>query len=184
MSDITIPAMNNTPTMTITRNHFLSPHTVRNGVIINAVFNIQGKDGKPSHKKLLLAKSTIPKAGRGIYTLEKIPKGYYALYTGIYYPKEISSKADFEYSWEVYVPDDDGDPSDKVAGYVDGKNDMGNWTRFVNCGTRARYNNFEEIQHNDRVYYRSMRIIFPGEELFCDYGEEYRRDNLSLKGKY
>ena len=35
-----------------------------------------------------------------------------------------------------------------------------------------------------KIYYIALRDIKAGEELFIDYGEGYREDNLKMKGEY
>ena len=77
------------------------------------------------------------------------------------------------------------DDKDKPLYYVDAfDTKTSNWTRFVNCGLKNKYNNIESVQNYDKMYYVATKNIKKGDELFIDYGEGYRKDNLGLKGKY
>jgi SET domain-containing protein len=59
-----------------------------------------------------------------------------------------------------------------------------NWTRYVNCGLKNRFNNLDVSQVFNQIYYLAKRDIKPGEELFIDYGPDYRKINLGMKGRY
>ena len=135
--------------------------------------------------RIKIKPSTVPKAGKGAFADKDIPKGAYAVYRG-----KISTnpdKTNMLYSWELYDYDPKtGKTKDDIIGYVDAsKRDKStNFARYVNCGPTSKANNMESVQKYDKVRYVATRDIKAGEELFTDYGEEYRRDNLGMKGKY
>lgn len=140
--------------------------------------------------KIKLAPSTIKGAGIGAYAMECIPKRSYALYRGI---NKIEKDANFYYSWKIRpfdedtgcVIDDDEDNIDEYFCYVDGFDvEKSNWTRYANCGLKSKDNNLDSHQKFDKMYYYTTRNIKSGEELFIDYGEDYRENNLGMKGKY
>lgn len=141
--------------------------------------------GKYKYLKIKLAPSNIKAAGIGAYAVNSIPKGAKGVYKGI----PLSEKnANMYYSWTVKSFDPDtGEPDeeDKPNYFIDATNlETSNWTRYVNCGIKKKCNNFDSDQLYDKFFYVSTRNIKKGEELFLDYGPDYRRDNLGMKGKY
>ena len=56
---------------------------------------------------------------------------------------------------------------------MDGKNPkISNWLRFLN-DSRDRRVNVEPYQSRGKLYYRTIKKINPGSELFISYGDEY-----------
>lgn len=137
--------------------------------------------------KLRLGPSTIPKAGLGVFAVDRVPKGSQGVYRGVYRKRDRNTN--HLYTWELTAYDSDtgecDSDDDTIIGYVDAYNKTkSNWTRYVNCGVKDKYNNMEPIQRFNKFYYRALRDIEPGEELFIDYGEAYRKNNLAMSGKY
>lgn len=134
--------------------------------------------------KIEIKKSTIQGAGLGAFALERIPKGSEGQYRGIF--KKNSSNVNMLYSWVIIKFTKTGKPiGEKILGYIDGGNEKySNWTRFVNCGMRNNKNNLVAEQRYQDIYYKVLRDIEKGEELFIDYGKDYRKTILKMKGKY
>ena len=111
--------------------------------------------------------STIPNAGNGAFTNIYLPK---KTVLGNYKGKRISKQqyerlADDSYVWEL--------SSRHGPIYIDGKNPkISNWLRFLN-DSRDRRLNVEPYQYRGDIYYRTIKNINPGEELFISYGDEY-----------
>lgn len=118
-----------------------------------------------------IKRSTIPKAGRGAFTNIYLRKGRTL---GEYKGKRLSEKqynsmkGDGSYVWEI------NDPS--VPGgvvYIDAKPvKKNNWLRYVN-DSKDRRVNVESYQYKKRMYYRTIKNVKPGAELFISYGDEY-----------
>jgi len=135
--------------------------------------------------KIKIAASTIKEAGMGIYALENIPDGAVGQYKGI---PRVEDDTNMYYAWVVKsfdpvegLPDD----ADTYMYYIDATDfKRSNWTRYVNCGMTNKHNNMDQEQVYDKIFYTATRNIKEGEELFVDYGEEYRTWNFGMKGKY
>ena len=145
------------------------------------------ENGKVKNKnfKLKIAPSTIPNAGMGVFALDKIPSGARGKYKG---KVKALDKGDPYYSWIIYDYDKNTGqplPENKELFLRDAHNiSQSNWTRFVNCGLKQKFNNMDIEQSFDHIYYFAKRDILPGEEIFVDYGPEYRKVNLGMKGRY
>jgi len=136
--------------------------------------------------KIKISASTIKKAGMGIYALEDIPDGAIGQYKGI---PRCEDETNMYYAWVVKsfdplegLPDD----SDTYMYYIDATDfERSNWTRYVNCGMKEVDNNMDQEQVYDKIFYTTTRDIAAGEELFVDYGEEYRIWNFGMEeGSY
>ena len=90
------------------------------------------------------------------------------------------------YSWEIKVYNKiTGKPNyeGKTLTYKDASDiSQSNWTRFVNCNLDDDKNNLTMTQKFDKIYYRTLRKIKKGEELFVNYGEEYILYNIKKNG--
>jgi hypothetical protein len=140
---------------------------------------------KQKNFRLKIAPSTIPNAGMGVFAVDKIPKGAKGKYKGKIMSVE---KGDPFYSWVIYDYDKETGvpfPDNKELYLLDAHYPSNsNWTRYVNCGIKNKFNNIDVEQSFGNIYYFTKRDIQPGEELFVDYGPEYRKVNLGLKGRY
>lgn len=140
----------------------------------------QLRSGRYKYFHVCIRASTIKQAGMGAYAVDDIPKGAISQYQGIV--KSISAMNPY-YSWEVQAYDVKGKPKvyGKILHYVDATSlEHSNWARYVNCGPSSASNNFDVFQKYDKIFYRATRNIESGEELFIDYGEGYRTDNLGI----
>lgn len=120
-------------------------------------------------KNWSIKKSTVPQAGKGLYSKIKIPKnkvlGEY--YGKRYTPDEYSnSNVDPMYVWRA----NDGT-------YVDAMPvKTGNPLRYVNAPQnikQADWINTRVVMKNGKVLYKTTRTIRPNEELWVDYGSGY-----------
>ena len=63
------------------------------------------------------------------------------------------------------------------AYYIDGQSDkQSNWLRFVNCARNEDEQNLVAFQYHGNIYYRSYKHIYPDNELYVWYGEQYARE--------
>ena len=134
--------------------------------------------------RVRIGPSTIPEAGMGAFALDQIPRGSRDHYRGVIANEK---NANAYYSWMIspYNKKTGEEIPGKKMAYIDCEDpNDGNWTRYVNCGPTSKKNNIDVEQHFDKIFYMTLRDILPGEELFVDYGEEYRTENLKMKGKY
>jgi len=134
--------------------------------------------------KLRIAPSTIPQAGYGVYAEKFIPQGAILQYRGV---AKTEKSANMSYSWKIIEYDKNGtDVSNGGAiCFRDAfKLKTSNATRFINCAGKDKYNNMEMMQLFDKVFYVTTRDINAGEELFIDYGDEYREYNFGWSGRY
>ena len=61
--------------------------------------------------------------------------------------------------------------------YIDGRSDkQSNWLRFVNCAHNEDEQNLVAFQYRGNICYRSFKPIYPGNELYVWYGEQYARE--------
>lgn len=151
--------------------------------IVRALFWLPNRN-RYSYLRLRIAKSTIKKAGKGVYAIDPIPKGAEGIYAGV---ARIEKDANMYYSWSIRPWDPlTGEPSDAdPIYYIDAVDpSVSNWTRYVNCGPTSASNNIDSAQRFGTMFYIAIRDIDPDEELFVDYGAEYRTTNLKMKGRY
>ena len=114
-----------------------------------------------------IATSTIPNAGNGAFTNILLPKGsVLGNYKGKHLSKDQYERLrDDSYVWEL--------SSRHGPIYIDGHNPKtSNWLRFLN-DSRDRRINVEPYQSRGKLYYRTIKKINPGSELFISYGDEY-----------
>lgn len=146
-----------------------------------------GKTGAGAYEylRVRLAPSNIKAAGIGAYAVDPIPKGARGVYKGVPMNEDT---VNMYYAWTVKSFDAETgevDEDDDEMYYIDAfDTSKSNWTRYVNCGMKDRYNNFESDQLYDKFFYVALKDAEPGEELFIDYGDAYRQDNLGMTGKY
>jgi len=149
------------------------------------VWNLfKSSDGICKYLRVKIAPSTIKAAGMGAYSVDPIPKGATCTYRG-----EEKSMADCvsTYSWEIkpYYEKSGSSTEGKPVCFLDASDaSQSNATRYYNCGSKNKYNNFEIEQKFRTINYIALKDIPPDTELFCDYGEDYRKTNLGMKGPY
>ena len=64
--------------------------------------------------------------------------------------------------------------SGKTSHYIDARAVTGsNWMRYVNCARNSQEQNLLAFQYCGRIYYRTLRDVYPREELLVWYGDAY-----------
>ncbi|XP_071964787.1 uncharacterized protein [Antedon mediterranea] len=122
---------------------------------------------------LQIAPSKMKKAGLGVWTKTKFPKGVqFGPYGGeIVYGDEGYSG----YAWQIHK---DG----KRSHFVDGqKENKSNWMRYVNCARNENEQNLVSFQYQSQIYYRTFKPILAHCELLVFYGQEYAQE-LKIDG--
>jgi len=131
-------------------------------------------------KDLVVKKSSLPKAGKGLFTKVFIPKGTRIIeYVGkVTTWKEVLSGDEFNgyvyYINRNHVIDAKDDPS-ILARYA---NDAKGLSKIEGIKNNSKY---EEVKK--KVYIIAMRDIPAGSEIFVGYGKEYWdviRENMGL----
>ena len=120
-------------------------------------------------KSLVVKKSTIPGAGKGLFTRVSIPKDTRIVeYKGrITVWKEVANDSDNGYIYSV-----------NSKHVIDAKRTLSALARYANDArglTRIKgiTNNCDYINDGTRVYITSKRAIDAGEEILVSYGKEY-----------
>ncbi|KAI1704377.1 histone-lysine N-methyltransferase PRDM9 [Ditylenchus destructor] len=115
---------------------------------------------------LFVATSSIPNAGKGVFSKVDIPVGVvYGPYEGILRKDQRRAECD-GYSWEIKHG------SETV--YVDGRDArFANWMRFINSSRFEAEQNLIAFQYGGSVYYRVFRPIDREKELLVWYGESF-----------
>jgi uncharacterized protein len=128
-------------------------------------------------KQLVVKRSLIPNAGKGLFTKTFIPKGQVITE----YKGKIST-------WE----DADHDDGKNLYIYYVSKNHVidamkykSSLARYANDAngfkkTRGNANNSTYIIENDRVFIKAIKNIEPGAEILVSYGKKYWDTLLKL----
>jgi SET domain-containing protein len=134
----------------------------------------------PYEKDLEIRTSRIPHAGNGVYTKVAIPKGaYLGAYTGEFITDEEYWRRHNADRWQYMMglldcakPHTGGITTiDGIAGNV--------FTRMNYAPIEFRNVKFEKICEAPFVKITALRDIAAGEELWVDYGPNYRYDFMS-----
>ena len=126
---------------------------------------------RAQHARLMVRKSTIPKAGKGLFARKDIPKGTkLGYYAGVYLTEEQYNKLrNQDYVWYV-----------KENLYVDAYPCKKALLRFINSFQSSKQRrkmkkqfNVEPYTYGGKLWYRTIKNVKAGEELFIDYGDDY-----------
>ena len=112
--------------------------------------------------------STIPNSGFGAFTNIHLPKGTVLdYYRGKKLnPKQYNNLVDKSYVWNIKS-------KDRGHFYIDAQDESkSNWLRFIN-DSRDHRNNIKPYQYREKIFYKTMKDIYPGQELFVNYGASY-----------
>ncbi len=130
-------------------------------------------------KNLKIKTSTIPQAGKGLFTTVDIEKGTIITeYTG-----RRATWAEVEDDTEngyIYFIDDQN--------VIDASSDLKSWGRYANDAaglTRVKgvKNNAEYYEEDNKVFIKAKTTIPAGAEIFVSYGRDYWRqirDNIKI----
>ncbi|MES2430270.1 MAG: SET domain-containing protein-lysine N-methyltransferase [Bacteroidota bacterium] len=121
-------------------------------------------------KWLFIKRSSLPKAGLGLYTKKFIPKGaFIAEYKGkIRTWKEVNFlHCDNRYIFYVN--------RNKVIDALGYKKSFARYTNDAEGLKKIKgiTNNADFIDDNGRIYIEATKDILPGQEIFVSYGKEY-----------
>lgn len=121
-------------------------------------------------KQLVIKKSSIPKAGKGLFTRKFIPKGTRIVeYTGtITTWKEVNhdeGKNGYIYYVSRNLVIDASQHPEALARYANDAKGPGK--------VKGISNNSDYIIDNKKVYIESLKDIPAGNEILVDYGKEY-----------
>ena len=126
------------------------------------------KDSYLKEHEYTIKTSTIPNSGFGAFTNIHLPKGTVLdYYRGKKLnPKQYNNLVDKSYVWNVRS-------KDRGHFYIDAQDESkSNWLRFIN-DSRDHRNNIKPYQYREKIFYKTMKDIYPGQELFVNYGASY-----------
>lgn len=120
-------------------------------------------------KSLFVDKSSIPSAGKGLFTSEDIGKGELI----IEYIGEVTTWDEVRHDTEnlyIYFVNEDyvinaKNFPDAIARYA---NDAHGLTR-----KRGVHNNSRFVNIDGKIFIKAVKLIRAGEEIFVDYGKDY-----------
>lgn len=150
---------------------------------VNALFYLPTED-RYKFFKVRISPSKIKGAGMGVFAIDPIPEHARGIYQGV---RKLERDTNKNYAWSIREYDEDtGESSyEEDFFYIDAQDPKhSNWTRYVNCGMKNSDNNLVVEQYYDKLFYIALKDIPAGTELFIDYGDDYRKDNLGMRGKY
>lgn len=121
-------------------------------------------------KSLVIKKSTIPNAGKGLFTKVVIPKGSLV----IQYKGKITTwkEANHMNGMNAYIYFVNRNH------VIDALNYKKSFARYANDNKgpvklKGVTNNCEYTKEGEKIYIRSTKEIFAGSEIFVSYGKEY-----------
>lgn len=131
---------------------------------------------------LVIKPSLIEAAGMGVFAEQKIPKGAFSYYRGLIKSEDAQNG---HYTWIIREWDRQSGfaPDDADTVYYTDATDLrtSNWCRYVNCPSHGVKCNIQVDQYFGHVKYVASEDISPGDELYIDYGPEYRFSNIKIK---
>ena len=126
----------------------------------------------PIPRQLSVKMSAIPKAGLGVFSKVTIPiRTRMGPYMGTLVKGSCDDfPNDSEYLWQIKRD------AGRTVWFVDGADlNRANWLRYVNCARNEEEQNLVAFQFRGRIYYRSYKVINPGDELLVYYGDSYAK---------
>jgi len=115
---------------------------------------------------LFIKKSQIPNAGLGLFTIKSIPINcIFSVFHGVVVSKNEFTQTNLN-SHCIRINDDFVFDYSNHDGFAKFAND-------ANFGSTKFTNNSVIITHNNIPKLCSTKIIYPGEEIFVEYGEEF-----------
>ncbi|MBZ4189574.1 SET domain-containing protein [Niabella beijingensis] len=123
----------------------------------------------PSSKRLFVKISTLPNAGKGLFTKVAIAKNEIVTeYTGHVVPwKDVADDADNGYIFHI---------DDETV--IDARNDLSSFGRYANDAAglervKGIRNNTEYVEEGARVFLKAKTDIPAGGEILVSYGPQY-----------
>jgi len=131
-------------------------------------------------KQLVVKKSKLPGAGKGLFTKKAIPKGTRIVeYKGNVTTWKLASAPEGFNGYIYYITRNH---------VIDAKRTLSALARYANDArglskVKGLLNNSNYVQDNGRVFIESIKDIPAGGEIYVSYGKEYWdviRDNAKL----
>jgi len=114
-------------------------------------------------------RSTIPKAGNGLFAKERLRKG---AVLGEYIGEVLTAKQAEGRDPSYFIYKDEGGAKKGAAAMVVDGRTYANPMRWLNHS--AQPNAYAELQHDGRILFKTKKAVQPGQELFIDYGPDYQ----------
>ncbi|CRL06618.1 CLUMA_CG019499, isoform A [Clunio marinus] len=113
--------------------------------------------------------STPPQPIEGVWSTGVIPKGTrFGPFEGHRTPSYPSDKSSWRYFWRIF--------KDSDFYYLDGSdNSHANWMRFVASAYNMKVMNLVACQHQEHIYFYTIRDIMPNEELMVWYCRDFAK---------
>jgi len=120
---------------------------------------------------LIIKKSKIKNAGKGVFAKYFLPKGtYIGYYKGDYItPEQKYSLKNHQYVWQIKL----GNEIYYIDGYKYKHNNPLRYVNGVKTLKQKRNTNVYAYQYDKKIHYKTLRDIEKGEELLIDYGDNY-----------
>jgi len=121
-------------------------------------------------KHLFLKTSTLPEAGKGLFTKKAIPKGTRIVeYKGDIKTWNEVKHSDWDNRYIVYVSKNH---------VIDGSKKLKSFARYANDASGLRklkgvVNNAFFINDENRIFIEAAKPIEAGQEIFVSYGKDY-----------
>ncbi|EGT45380.1 hypothetical protein CAEBREN_18087 [Caenorhabditis brenneri] len=155
----------------------------KEGCKLHPIYWVENSFASQGGRRLPYAERTIPPeyfylsedtiAGQGIKAARKIPVGLvFGPYKGIKTPTEECRNPG--YSWHVTIKGKlfTVDAFDKTKG---------NWLRYVNSPNEETGGNMIPFQYQEKIYYKTIKVIQKDEEVLVWYGEQYGKELRNLR---
>ncbi|CAF1491626.1 unnamed protein product, partial [Didymodactylos carnosus] len=109
-------------------------------------------------------------SGKGVFASKKFEKNtYFGPYLGVRH-SNFKTAQQSGYAWSIV------DKLGEMVYLIDAyETSTSNWMRYVNCPNLPEAQNLQPVQYDRNMFYKTIRTIFPGEELFVYYGDGYAR---------
>ncbi|CAF1585722.1 unnamed protein product [Rotaria sp. Silwood1] len=114
---------------------------------------------------IIIKSSTILKAGKGVFATKRFEKNtFFGPYMGTRH-SNFKSAQESGYAWSI------ADKYGKKNNFIDNLIVF----YFLQGPNTVEQQNLQPIQYDRNMFYKTMRTIRPGEELFVYYGDDYAR---------
>jgi len=109
-----------------------------------------------------------PIHGKGLFATTDVPAGtLIGEYTGQRLPASVYEKTNNkDYMFRVSM-------GGRKHHYIDAKESLSCTVRYINHHTTAREPNVYAYQYRQRIFFRLLKDVVPGEEITVSYGNRY-----------
>ncbi|CAL2052009.1 unnamed protein product [Caenorhabditis brenneri] len=155
----------------------------KEGCKLHPIYWVENSLARQGGRRLPYAERTIPPeffylsentiADQGIKAARKIPVGLiFGPYEGKKTPTEECQNPG--YSWHVLI-------KGKLFTWDAYDKTKGNWLRYVNSPNEMNGGNMLPFQYQDKIYYKTIKVIQKDEEVLVWYGEQYGKELRNLR---